>query len=246
MSIDDHALGDAERLGLRSVEITDERTDLARSALKLIEHTFARQDRHSIDELQSEIEEKRLELLRPYDFHLIVLASEAGIVHAAGIGVYLAGVNCGFVDYLAVSEEYRGRGLGHALRDQLAAAFDANAIEAGHGRLNAILGEVRSDNPWLIELVRNGRAIPLHLTYYHPGLPLGGEKRYVLYRQPVGDLRQELPAAEVRRIIYAVFRRAYRVRYPTQRENFRAMIEELDTREIVGPDPEVMQRAKKA
>lgn len=237
------ALSDLERLGLRCVEVTDERSPTAAAAFQLIEQEFPRQDRHAVEELRAEVEEKRRELLMPYDFHLLALIALDEAVVAVGVGVYLAGVNAGFIDYLVVREDHRRRGLGHVLRDQLAAAFKANAQSAGYPSLAAILGEVREDSPWLLKLVRSGQAVPLHLTYYHPALPLGSPTRYILYRQPVGDSRVEFPAGEVRRMLYAIFRRAYRVRYPIQRENFLAMLDELDAREIVQAHPDVVRRA---
>jgi GNAT superfamily N-acetyltransferase len=233
---------DLESLRLRTVEVTDERSAVAASAFALIESTFARQDRHSIEELRAEVAEKRYEILKPFDYHLLAAVDSEERVVAVAVGVYLAGVNAGFVDYLVVREDVRGCGVGHVLREQLAAAFAANAEEAGQAPLAAVLGEVREDNPWLLRLVRNGRAVPLHLTYYHPALPLGG-KRYILYRQPVGDRRTEFPPAEVGQMLYAIYRRAYRVRYPLERETFRAMLEELASRPTVGAHPDVVQRA---
>jgi GNAT superfamily N-acetyltransferase len=236
-------MSEIDPLHLRIVEVTDERSGVAGAAFALIAETFARQDRHSLDELRAEVAEKRHELLKPFDYHLLAAVDRVERVVAVAVGVYLAGVNAGFVDYLVVREEARGEGLGQLLRDRLAEGFAANAEDAGYPHLAAILGEVRADNPWLLQLVRNGRAVPLHLTYYHPALPLGGE-RYILYRQPVGDPRTEFPSAEVGQMLYAIYRRAYRVRYPLERETFRAMLEELSTRPIVGADPDVVRRAR--
>ena len=54
------------------------------------------------------------------------------------------------------------------------------------------------------------------------------------------------PELEVRQMLYAIYRRAYRVRYPLERENFRAMLDEISSRETIGAHPDVVQRASGA
>jgi GNAT superfamily N-acetyltransferase len=229
------------RAGDRVVEVTDERHPLAAEALQLIADSFPPHDRHPMAELRSEIAEKRLELLTAYDFHLLALVGEDGQVVAANAGVYLAGVNAGFISYLAVHPDVRGRRLGRRVRTELVKVFRADARRNGRDELAWVLGEIRIDSPWLRGLVRHGGAIPFDLTYYHPGMTPGVTRvPYVLYREPIGDHRAELPAQEVRRIIYAIWRRAYRVRYPLERDGFAAMIRELEGREWVSAHPEVM------
>src|SRR5690606_13952474 len=132
----------------------------------------------------------------------------------------------------------RGRGVGRLLRAELVARTRADAQRSGQADLNWVLGEVRAANPWLRQLVRKRGAIPFDLTYYHPGMAPGTDAPpYVLYRQPVADGREELPAELVRQIIYAIYRRAYRVRYPLQHPGFVAMLRELENRAIVGAHP---------
>ena len=245
MSVDEQGLIGI-RAGDRVLEITDEQDPLSEQALQLIAACFPPHDRHPLSELRSEVAEKRLGLLSPFDFHLIALVSEDERVMAAIFGVYLAGVNAGFVVYLAVHPEFRRRRFGRKVREALVEAFRADARRAGYNELAWVLGEVRIESPWLRNLVRHGKAIPFDLTYYHPGMMPGADQvRYVLYREAFGDRRPELPVEEVRQIIYAVWRRAYRVRYPLEREAFRVMLRELEHREIVGPHPEVMRTLEK-
>lgn len=229
------------------IEVVDEREPIAAEALDLILENFPPYDRHTLEDLTSEVAEKRVGLLDPYDFHLFTTLDGDGHPIATITGVYLAGVNAGFVTYLAVSPDHRGRQLGRRLRTHLVGALIADAKRHGRETLAWVLGEVRIDSRWLHGLVRHGAAIPLDLNYYHPGMTPGlSRRRYVLYREPVGDMRAELPAAEVRRLIYAVWRRGYRVSYPLQRAAFRAMIEELAVRDQIGAHPEVLQRAQAA
>jgi GNAT superfamily N-acetyltransferase len=220
------------------VEINDEREPIANAALGLIEEMFSPQDRHPLSELRSELAERRLGMFSTYNFHLLAAVYDDDPEPAGTItGVYLGGVNAGFVTYLAVRREYRGRRIARLLRPRLIEAFRADARTHGKDDLAWVLGEVRATSPWLRRLVRTRGAIPFDIDYYHPGMAPGDAKPYLLYRQPVSDFRRELPAALARRIIYAIYRRAYRVRYPLQRSSFVAMIDQLDGRETVGVHP---------
>jgi GNAT superfamily N-acetyltransferase len=229
---------------LAIIEIIDERSREAEEALELIAESFDRNDRHAISELKSEIEEKRHRLLGPFDFHLLAIVDGRGSVVATAAGVYLPGLNSGFITYLVVSRRKRGRKLGRHLRSALVDCFEANAEITGDGELRWVLGEVRRDSPWLMTLVRTGSVIPFDLEYFHPGShPESSDERYVLYREVLSDSRERIPAVETARILYAIYRRAYRVRYPLERENFRTMIEQVEQREEIGPDPEVLRLA---
>lgn len=220
------------------VEIADERDPLAESALRLFARTFAPSDRQPLDELRSEIEEKRLGLLTVTEYHLLAAVTPAGEVAAAISGVYLSGINAGFVFYLVVDPVHRGARLARRVRSALVATFREDARQAGREDVAWVLGEVRSDNPWLRGLVRRRGALVFDFDYYHPGMELDAGEPYVLYRQPVLDDRTHLPADEVRRILYQIYRRAYRVRYPLRRDTFRAMIEAVTGKGEIGPHPD--------
>ena len=225
----------------RIVEILDERAPLAREALGLIRDCFPLHERQPLDQMAMEIEEKRLGLLTSLDFHLFGAISESGRALAVSAGVYLGGINAGLVTYLAVRPGNRGLQLGRRLRVRLVEAFRADAHAGGHDDLKWVVGEVKLENPWLRRLVRERSAIPFDLGYLHPGIrPEEMAERWILYRQPVGDTREELPADEVRKLLYAIWRRAYRVRWPLERPGFRAMLAELDGRSTVGAHPEVV------
>lgn len=222
----------------RIVPVEDEREPLAQESLGLIRDVFPAHDRQPLDQIAMEIAEKRLGLLTSYDFHLFAAVSDSGRALAVSAGVYLGGVNAGFVTYLAVRPGVRGNQLGRRMRVRLVEAFRADARGSGRDDLAWVVGEVRLENPWLRRLVRERAAVPFDLAYYHPGVTQGeAGERWVLYRQPVGDRREELPAQEVRQLLYAIWRRAYRVRWPLERPGFRAMLEELEGRSTVGAHP---------
>jgi GNAT superfamily N-acetyltransferase len=224
---------------VRVVEIRDEREPLAEAALAVIADMFAAHERQPMAELRSEIAERRLGMLSGYNFHLLTALYEGDAEPAGTIaGLYLDGVNAGFITYLAVRKQHRGRRIARVLRPQLIEVFEADARRTGHDRLAWVLGEVRADSPWLRRLVRTRGAIPYDLEYYHPGMSIGGSERYVLYRQPVGDYRRDLPVELVRRTLFAIYRRGYRVRYPLNRDIFNVMLDQLKGREVVGVHPD--------
>jgi len=221
--------------GVRIVEVMDERTAVAEDSLRLLEATFEQGPWRPLVELRSEIAEKRLGLLAAYDFHLFAALDADDEVAGAAVGVYLEGVNAGFITYLAVDAEHRGRKIARALRGALVDRIRVDARAGDWDELAWVLGEVRHDNPWLRRLVRERGAIPFDLEYHHPGVaPEDTTTRYVLYRQPVGDERPDLPVQLVRRVLYAIYRRAYRVTYPLESAPFRHMLEQLEGRESVG------------
>lgn len=229
------------------VAVRDERTPLAEGALALIRSSFKPHERQPSAQIAMELAEKRLGLLTTTDFHLFAAVdgegegeNTTGRVIGVAAGVYLGGVNSGFVTYLAVQEGYRQLGLGRRMRAVLADAFRADARLVEWAELAAIVGEVRLDSPWLARLYRERNVLPLDIPYYHPGEePASTADRWVLYRQPIGDARPELPAAEVRQLLYAIWRRAYRVRWPLERAGFHAMLQALEGRELVGAHGEV-------
>lgn len=224
----------------RMVEILDERTEIGVAALDLIRRSFPPRERQPTDQIAMEVAEKRMGLLTSYDFHLMAALGTGNEVLAVGSGVYLSGVNTGFVTYLAVEPGHQGRQLGRALRTALVDAFRSDARAFEWSELAAVVGEVRLESPWLKRLVRDRSVLPLDVAYYHPGEEPGTPgAHWVLYRQPVNDLRLDLPVGEVRQLLYAIWHRAYRVRWPLEREGFLAMLRELEGRELVGAHPAV-------
>jgi ribosomal protein S18 acetylase RimI-like enzyme len=224
----------------RIVEILDEREPLARTALGLIAEVFPPNQRQPLEQIAMEIAEKRLGLLTSTTSTSSPRSPRPASRWAWLPGVYLGGVNAGFVTYLAVRPEARSRRLGRRLRVRLVEAFRSDARQMEWDDLAWVVGEVRRESPWLARLVRDRAVVPFDLTYYHPGIEPGeSDEDWVLYRQPVGDVREKLPVGEVRQLIYAIWRRAYRVRWPLQQPGFQAMLAELEGRSMVGAHPGV-------
>jgi hypothetical protein len=150
-------------------------------------------------------------------------------------GTYLGSLNLGLIGYLAVRKGLRSVGLGPKLRNRLLRSFDADAkLQHGHAT-DGVVGEIEHDNPWLRRLVRHHGAIPLDIPYLQPPVrPTEPEVPLVLYYQPLRRERRRLPVAEVRQILYAIWRRSYRVTAPMEDHRFRRMLRSLDGRRWVG------------
>ena len=217
------------------VEVVDERSALARQALDLIRYSIG--DVQPAQDILSEIEERRRSLPAGGDHHLLVLLNPDDQPMAAAAGVYMQAVNAGFVTYLAVRSEERGRLLGRQVRGYLVEAFRADARRLSGKDLAWTVGEVRRESRWLRTLVRDGRAIPFELGYFHPWMSRRSEGRYILYRETVADTRPALPPHEVANLLYAIWRRAYRIPYPLQSDTFCYMMDQLEGRESVRADP---------
>lgn len=224
----------------RVVEVTDERSPLARRSINLIQEAIW--DVHPTGFLLRELEETRRGVVRGGGYHLLaMLAADAEEPLAAAAGVYLQAVKAGFVSYLAVREDLRGQGLGAALREHLVETFRVQARREGGTELAYVAGEVERESAWLRKMVREGRVMPLDFPYFHPWMARRSEGYYALYREPLADSRPELPAEEVAQLVDAIWRRAYRVHEPLQRDTWRYMMEQLKDRESVGADPDFLR-----
>lgn len=217
------------------VIVRDEREPLAREALGLIVDAIG--DVQPVREMLSELEERRRGMPSGGDYHLLAYVDGDDWPIAAAAGVYLQGVNAGFVTYLAVRKGLRGAHLGRRLRAHLVEEIRREARDKGAGDLAWIVGEVRQESPWLKTLVRDGQAIPFDAPYFHPWQSRRGQGRYVLYREPIADDRVEVRADDVLRLLYDIYHRAYRLPFPLHNDNFCYMLGHLEGRDTVGVHP---------
>jgi len=167
-------------------------------------------------------------------WHLFV-AEQDGRVIGMGSGTYLGNVNIGFIGYLGVAAKARGLSLGTKLRARLRAAFVRDARRVRAGGLGAILGEVRVDNPWLAHLIKDPRILALDFVYRQPGLRPGKHPvSLVLYYETLRGKVPRLPARLVRRLLYTIWRRAYRIDRPLARPTLRRILDSLAQRRWIG------------
>ncbi len=179
------------------------------------------------------LEEKRLGLLYPFNIHFLVARRGAQVVGLA-TGSYLAVVNMGFVGYLAVEPGLKGARIGSRLRERLLAEFRCDARAARHDDLRGVLGEVEADNPWLAHLERTRGVLALDFAYRQPSLGATPAVPLVLYLEPIAEPIPRVSTKELRALLYAVYRRMYRIRFPLKDGVFRRMLKELRGRRWVG------------
>jgi GNAT superfamily N-acetyltransferase len=227
----------AERTASRHVSIREVHavSDPAlRAAHMLLRRTFHSAEVLSLRDWAQVLEERREGLWSDLNWHLMVATRHGRLVGAAS-GSYLGNLNVGVVGYIAVIPAERGRGAGSRLRNALRRALEADAWRIRRRHLSAIMGEVRADNPWLRRVVRHHGAIALDFPYYQPAMRwLRSHVQFVLYYQPIATPRHSLPAADVRQLVYTLWRRVYRVPRPLSSKPFRKMLAALKGRERVG------------
>jgi hypothetical protein len=219
----------------RLLRVLDERDPLAIAAIRLFVQEIG--DVQPTADLLSELEEARRGMFSGGGYHLLVIDDGAAMPAAAAAGIYLRGIRSLFVTYLAVRPDQRRLRRGRQLRAELIRSMREEAVALDGREPRCVFGEVERTSPWLRALVRRGKVLPLDVPYFHPWQPRSTEGHYVLYREPLEDARAEFSAVEVARIVYAIWRRAYRIRFPLQSDLFRYMMEQIDRRGTVGADP---------
>jgi hypothetical protein len=218
---------------LRIREIRTETDPAFRGAYRLLASLFPPAERMRPSAWTHVMRERNAGVWTDLNWHLFV-AEYGGRVVGAASGAYLGNVNVGLIGYVAVSPGARAHGIGPRLRWALRLAFQRDALRLTGRPLEAIVGEVHAENPWLHRLVRTG-AIALDFPYYQPRLRRhADEVPLVLYYQPLRIPRRALPAGEVRRLLYTIWRRAYRVGKPLAQASFRRMLRALEGREQIG------------
>ncbi len=204
------------------------------AAYRIMKRIFAAAEMMPLGDWAQTLREREQGLWTDIAWHLLVVERDGKPVGAAS-GTYLGNLNIGVVGYVAVIPVARALGLGPRLRRRLRAAFERDARRLRERPLEAIIGEVREDNPWLRSLVKRQGALALDLPYYQPALGAGGEAvPLVLYYEPLNRPRRSLGAAELRRLLYTLFRRAYRIPRPLTHPAFRRMLKALSGRRRIG------------
>jgi len=167
-------------------------------------------------------------------WHLLI-AVRGGRVIGVATGTYLGNVNAGVIGYLAVTPAARRLGIGPRLRAKLLASFQQDARRIQGVPLQAIVGEVRRDNPWLRTLVRRDRVLALDFPYFQPRLRPGERLvPLVMYYESLDRVRHRLPATTIRRLLYTIWRRIYRISRPMADPAFRRMLRALAGRRSIG------------
>lgn len=203
-------------------------------AYRLLRRAFSARELVRRRDLREMMTERNTGLLGDLNWHMVVAERGEQVVGVATIS-YMGNVNVGVVGYVAVRPGERSGGLGLKLRARLLRAANRDAVRIRHRPLDAIVGEVRPRNPWLAHLVEHFGAIPLDFRYWQPSIDgTARPVRLVLYYQPINRERSSLSAPEVRRLIYHIWRRLYRIPKPMKDPIFRRMLRSLAGRRRIG------------
>jgi len=214
--------------------VSDDRNPLYLDSVDLYNRAFPDSERSDPRYFAHTLEEKRLDLLYPFNFHYLVARANDRAVGLA-TGHYLALVNMGFVGYLAVQPSIKGARVGSRLRHRLLKEMRRDARAAGYKDLLAVVGEVEAVNPWLRHLIRNRGAFALDIDYHQPALGTHlDDVPLVLYVEPIGRPIKRIRAADVQKLLYALYRRIYRIRFPLKNRTLARMMAELEGRQWVG------------
>ncbi|MEP6591197.1 MAG: GNAT family N-acetyltransferase [Gemmatimonadota bacterium] len=215
-------------------EVTDPTDPALRDAHALLRRTFHKTELVSRTEWQESLTERGAGLWLDTQWHILVAELEGDLIGVAS-GTYLGNVNIGVIGYLAVSARARGFGVGPRLRARLRTRFSRDARRIHGGPLEAIVGEVRPDNPWLRTLVRRDAVLALDFDYHQPDLHRSGQPvPLVLYYESMTRVRRRLPTTLLRQLLYTSWRRIYRISRPMSHAPFRRMLADLNGRTSIG------------
>jgi GNAT superfamily N-acetyltransferase len=215
-------------------EIVDEHDPAIGPAYALLKRFFARGERVDRNEWIGSLREGAGRLVSDLVWHLLVAERDGEVIGLAS-GSYLGSFNVGVIGYLAAVPEARVRGLGSRLRERLRVRFVRDAVRIADAPLAAIIGEVSVGNRWLRNLAARPGVILLDFPYYQPSLREDdAPSSFVLYYESLAPRRTRVPVSELRRLLYAVWRRVYRIPRPLDRPAFRLMLRALEGRRTVG------------
>jgi GNAT superfamily N-acetyltransferase len=215
-------------------EVVDPADPAVAKGHRLLRRIFPKVELVSCVEWSHSLRERQQRLWTDLRWHLVI-AEAAGRVVGVATGTYLGNVNTGIIGYVAVARSARQLGIGPRLRAKLRSRFERDAQQIRCRPLQAVVGEGRSDNPWLRALLRTARVLALDLPYFQPQ-PRRRERPVplVFYYESIGRARRRLSAATIRRLLYTIWRRLYRIGRPLSDPAFQRILRGLSKRRSVG------------
>jgi hypothetical protein len=215
-------------------EVVDPADPAVAKGHRLLRRIFPKVELVSCVEWSHSLRERQQRLWTDLRWHLVI-AEAAGRVVGVATGTYLGNVNTGIIGYVAVARSARQLGIGPRLRAKLRSRFERDAQQIRCRPLQAVVGEVRSDNPWLRALLRTERVLALDFPYFQPQLRRGERPvPLVFYYESIGRARRRLSAAIIRRLLYTIWRRLYRIGRPLSDPAFQRILRGLSKRRSVG------------
>jgi hypothetical protein len=222
------------RAPLRIREVRDPNDRALAGAYRLLRGAFTARELVRRRDIREAIIERNRGFLGDLNWHMFVAERGKTLVGVATIS-YVGELNIAVIGYLAVRSTERATGVGLRLRARLLQAVHKDALRIRRRPVDALLGEVRAGNPWLRHLVGVHGALALDFPYWQPSIDGKARPvRLVLYYQPVAQERQSLGVNEVRRLLYVIWRRIYRIPRPMKNPTFQRMLKALQGRRMIG------------
>lgn len=222
------------RVPLRIREVRDPNDRALAGAYRLLRGAFTARELVRRRDIREAIIERNRGFLGDLNWHMLVAERGKTLVGVATVS-YVGELNIAVIGYLAVRSTERSTGVGLRLRARLLQAVHKDALRIRKRPVDALLGEVRVDNPWLRHLVAVHGALALDFPYWQPSIDGKARPvRLVLYYQPVAQERQSLGVHEVRRLLYVIWRRIYRIPRPMKNRTFHRMLTALQGRRMIG------------
>ena len=219
---------------LRIREVRDPNDRALAGAYRLLRAAFSSRELVRRRDIREAIIERNRGFLGDLNWHMLVAERGKMLVGVATIS-YVGELNIGVVGYLAVRSSERSTGLGLRLRARLLQSVHKDALRIRKRPVDALIGEVRAENPWLRHLVAVHRALALDFPYWQPSIDGKARPvRLVLYYQPIARERTDLSGNEVRRLLYVIWRRLYRIPRPMKDATFLKMLTALQGRRLIG------------
>ena len=207
-------------------------------------------ERESLDNMKRYLRLKREGWYGQNHYH-IMLALSGDTAVGAAVCDYLAGPNCGIIEFLLVDSSVRATGIGRGLHEAAIAAFDADARRNGRSGVDCIVIEL--NDPFLVPAQDDNfdpfeRAMiwdrwgygRLCFPYAQPALSADQKPVdcLLLGMKPIAaHLQREVPAALVREILEGYLRWAMRIDKPEQNATFMAIDQFLSKRPAIPIEP---------
>jgi GNAT superfamily N-acetyltransferase len=204
-------------------------------------------ERESLENMKAYLTAKRsgwYESLGEKNSYHILLGNADERVIAAAVFDYLAGPNVGILEFILVSEECRGQGIGSRMHRQVEEVLRQDALRAGHASLDGIVIEM--NDPFQVDLAMDNvdpfeRARMwgqwnyevMEFPYVQPALSEDqGPVTYLLLcvRRTSATWQTSIPGKTVARIVFDYLKWAMRIDEPDHDPEYQKMATALALR----------------
>ena len=174
------------------------------------------------------LDAKRKGFLGEDNYHFITAATKNDVFGVA-TGYFMASVNVGFVNNIAVQTQLRSKGLGTFLRNSLIGLFEQDAAKRSR-KLDAVLGEVEEKNPRLEKLVEKFGAKVFNFSYLQPPVRANAPaKKLRLYIQPMKLELDAMTKPQTIQVLREIYKNIYDIAKPETNHHYKTILDSIKT-----------------